>query len=204
MDVRPESIAAHYRAISDTELQKLAQGYAGLSDEAQTALRMEFAMRGLETPDEEPNQEAVQLVTVKRFRDLSEAIIARSMLESAGIVVYLYDENLVRLDWQLSNFIGGIRLQVSSSDREAAIELLDQPVPEAIEYGNDESFDQPHCPVCNSQQITFEGASRAAPILSLYLASIPLPAGASTWRCENCGSRWEDDATDEGARQDSA
>ncbi len=201
----PESIAASYRSMGDTELLQVARSYDGLTDEAQSALRTEFAVRGLETPDavDEPAAEYVRLVTVKRFRDLSEAIIARSMLESAGIVVYLFDENLVRLDWQLSNFIGGIRLQVAGADREAAIELLEQPVPEAIEYGDDETFDQPHCPVCNSQQITFEGASRTAPLVSLYLAALPLPEGASSWRCENCGSRWEDDSAD-AARAESA
>ena len=188
--------------MGDKELQQVARSYQDLSSEAQTLLRTEFAVRGLETPNaEESEEESVRLVTVKRFRDLSEAIIARSMLQSGGIVVYLYDENLVRLDWQLSNFIGGIRLQVSAIDREEAIELLEQPVPEAIEYGADETFDQPHCPVCNSQQITFEGASRAAPLVSLYLAAIPLPKGAATWRCQKCGSRWEDDSTDAAGRE---
>jgi hypothetical protein len=50
------------------------------------------------------------LTTIRRCRDLSEAIVARSLLESSGIDVNLCDENLVRLDWQVSNFIGGIRL----------------------------------------------------------------------------------------------
>jgi len=60
--------------------------------------------------------------------------VARSLLESAGMRVELRDENLVRLDWQVSNFIGGIRLQVQESDAATATELLDQPVPETIEF----------------------------------------------------------------------
>jgi hypothetical protein len=71
-----------------------------------------------------------QLVTLRRYRDLSEAIVARSMLEAAGIAAWLRDENLVRLEWQISNFIGGIRLQVDLSEAEAAEELLSQPIPE--------------------------------------------------------------------------
>lgn len=59
------------------------------------------------------NQQMAHLTTIRRFRDLSEAIVARSLLESGGIEAYLCDENLVRLDWQISNFIGGIRLQVA-------------------------------------------------------------------------------------------
>ncbi len=180
--------------MSEGELLAVARDYDSLSEVGQSALRNEFALRGMETPDApETEIDPARLVTVRRFRDLSEAIVARSMLESAGIVVYLYDENLVRLDWQLSNFIGGIRLQVEAAEREAALELLEQPVPAVLEYGADELYDQPHCPVCGSQEITFEGASRAAPLVSLYLAAVPLPEGKVTWRCESCGSRWEDE-----------
>jgi hypothetical protein len=38
------------------------------------------------------------------------------MLECAGIYVFLRDENLIRLDWQVSNLIGGIRLEVEAKD----------------------------------------------------------------------------------------
>jgi hypothetical protein len=54
------------------------------------------------------------LVTIRHYRDLSEAIVARSLLESCGIDAYLGDENLVRLAWQLSNLVGGIGLQVGA------------------------------------------------------------------------------------------
>jgi hypothetical protein len=50
------------------------------------------------------------LVTLRRYRDLSEAIVARAVVESAGIYCFLKDENFVRLDWQMSNLLGGIRL----------------------------------------------------------------------------------------------
>ena len=197
MNGEAEDLASRYRALTQAELLQVAGDYDGLTDAAQYALRAEFSIRGLAAPlaEEAPDVPA-RLVTVRRFRDLSEAIVARSMLESAGIAVCLYDENLVRLDWQFSNFIGGIRVQVEAADAEVATELLDQPVPEAIQYGDNESFEQPHCPVCNSQQITFEGPSRAAPLASLYLASLPLPTGPSTWRCGDCGSRWVDNAAE--------
>src|SRR6202008_3613019 len=117
------------------ELMALAQGYDSLTDDAQTALRAEFSKRSIEPPLVEPEAlpEKRNLVTIRRYRDLSEAIVARSFLESAGIPVYLRDENLVRLDWQVSNFIGGIRLQVEADDEQAAVELLNQPVSPTIE-----------------------------------------------------------------------
>jgi hypothetical protein len=63
-------------------------------------------------------------VTVERFRDLSAAIVARSALEASEIPCFLRDENTVRMDWQISNFIGGMRLQVREQDVEAAMEAL--------------------------------------------------------------------------------
>jgi predicted RNA-binding Zn-ribbon protein involved in translation (DUF1610 family) len=136
--------------------------------------------------------ETRNLVTIRRYRDLSEAIVARSFLESAGIPVYLRDENLVRLDWQVSNFIGGIRLQVEADDEPAAVELLNQPVSPTIELSEGEEFTQPRCPACGSADITFEGASRAAALASLYVLSLPLPPGRETWLCSACGNRWEE------------
>ena len=110
-----------YREMAEAELLEAARSYADLNDGAQAAMRAEFARRGIEAPlvEDGDEMEARRLVTVARYRDLSEAIVARTMLESAGIGVYLRDENLVRLDWQISNFIGGLRLQVDENGRGA-------------------------------------------------------------------------------------
>jgi hypothetical protein len=196
METKPIDIAANYSTMGEIELMQLAQGYDSLTGVAQTALRAEFARRQLEPPlvDEQDSELPIErkLVTIRRYRDLSEAIVARSMLESNGIVVYLKDENLVRLDWQVSNFIGGIRLQVEADDGATAAELLNQPVPPTIEVDADNEFIQPHCPRCGSTEITFEGASRTAALPSLWLFALPLPTGAETWLCSSCGVRWED------------
>ena len=139
------------------------------------------------------------LITIRRYRDLSEAIVARSFLEASGFAVQLCDENLVRLDWQISNFIGGIRLQVDLADEAEAAVLLDAPVPAAINYGagTEQSFLQPQCPRCDSINISFEGSSRRAALTSLYLFSLPLPLGRATWRCGDCGCQWTGDEKEE-------
>ena len=194
METDDQDFAARYAEFSEPELLKFARGYDSLTDRAQAALRSEFARRGLEAPlvEEEEFPAQRNLVTIRRYRDLSEAIVARSMLESAGIGVYLRDENLVRLDWQVSNFIGGIRLQVDAADEQNALELLSQPVQDPIPYSAADEFPQPHCPACGSTEITFEGASRGAALASLYVLSLPLPFGRETWLCGKCGARWED------------
>lgn len=135
----------------------------------------------------------MDLITIRRYRDLSEAIVARSLLESCGIDAYLGDENLVRLVWHMSNLVGGIGLQVADEDEAEAIEVLDSPIPESFNYG-DESlpYAQPHCPRCGSIDITFQGAARTAALMSLYALSLPFPPGHETWICDNCASRWEE------------
>ncbi|WP_353068149.1 DUF2007 domain-containing protein [Tunturibacter empetritectus] len=144
-----------------------------LLPEARIALAAEFASRRMEftepstIPDEAP-PEFRELVTVRRYRDLSEAIVARAVLESAGIFCFLKDENLVRLDWQVSNFIGGIRLQVASTDVDAAEEILSQPVPTEFAVPDQPGFSQPRCPRCTSIDITWERQGRKAALASLY------------------------------------
>jgi hypothetical protein len=109
--------------MSEVELLELAQDYDALTDSAKTALRAEFARRNLEPPLVEDRIEsgepaARSLMTVRRYRDLSEALVARSLLESAGISAWIRDENVARMEWQYSNLLGGIRLQVEASDAE--------------------------------------------------------------------------------------
>ncbi len=185
-------LANEYAGMSEKELLGVARGYEGLTDAAQRALRAEFARRGLEAPLAEEEPSARRLVTVARYRDLSEAIVARSLLESAGIAAELRDENLIRLDWQISNFIGGLRLQVEDKDEATARAILAQPIPEEFHFGAFAEYEQPHCPRCGSIDISYEGASRGAALASLYILALPMARGRETWLCSSCGVRWED------------
>lgn len=199
MNPSPEYLEKKYAEMSDLELHELAVSYDSLTEPAQITLRRELARRNLDLPESESHTAPATsrtLVTVRRYRDLSEAIVVRSFLESAGIPVYLRDENLVRLDWQISNFIGGIRLQVEAADEQAALEVLAQPIPETIEFGGVAEFDQPHCPNCDSTDITFLGASRGAALASVSILAIPFPQGAKTWQCNQCEKHWSDEEGD--------
>lgn len=183
--------------MSESELLKLSASYDSLVLPAQDALRAEFARRGMEAPlveDEDRAEVASQrLVTLRRFRDLSEAIVARAVLESAGMFCFLRDENVVRLDWAYSNAVGGISLEVRPEDVDEAQNLLNQPIPPAIQYEQESEFLQPHCPTCGSIEITFEGSDRSAALVSTTFLGLPLPFGSESWRCSACGCRWADD-----------
>jgi hypothetical protein len=141
MDMPNENeLTQTYRSASNQELLELAVTYDSLTDEAQRALRAEFEHRGLEppeVPDSSPDLEFQRLITVQQFRDLTDAQLAKGVLDSAGIPSYLRDENLVRMDWFYSNSIGGIRLQVREEDRASAEALLSQTFPEMIQADRD-------------------------------------------------------------------
>lgn len=69
---------------------------------------------------------AQKLVTIARFQDPVEAALARNRLEAAGIKAALSDENLVAMDWLLTNAIGGIKLMVLDSDSDRAVDVLEE------------------------------------------------------------------------------
>ena len=197
MNPNADDIAESYAGMSEPRLMEIARAYDSLTETAQSLLRAEFSRRRLPTPmidDAESSSESGRkLVTIRRYRDLSEAIVARSLLESAGIPVYLRDENMVRMEWQISNFIGGMRLQVDEVNESSATELLNQPIPDNVRFDENAEFAQPVCPRCGSKDITFQGASRGAALASLYLLSLPLPFGEKTWFCNACEARWVED-----------
>jgi hypothetical protein len=126
---------------------------------------------------------------VRRFRDLPEAILAKGSLESSGVECMLEDENMVRLDWFISNAIGGVRLVVKPEDLEIANEILDQPIPEDFDYSDSENFEQPRCPKCGSLDITFETLNKPVAYGSAWLG-IPIPLKSEKWICNACGARW--------------
>jgi hypothetical protein len=69
------------------------------------------------------DQEARVLVTIRRFGNMSEALLAQGCLDSAGIKGFLADENVSRLEWPITR---GMRLQVNAEDAETATALLEQ------------------------------------------------------------------------------
>ena len=75
-------------------------------------------------PEGYDHAEFRNLVTIRKFRDLPEALLAKGGLESAGIESYLADDNMVRIF--VSTFTGGVRLQVQAEEADAAAQILDE------------------------------------------------------------------------------
>jgi Putative prokaryotic signal transducing protein len=195
-------LAANYASMTDGELQRLARNAESLTELAWDALEDELDRRHLELPEDaapEPRQEMemCELVTIRQFRDLPEALLAKGSLESAGIECFLADENLVRLDWFISNFIGGIKLNVRPADVENAQQLLDEPILEGLYVQGVGLYEQPRCPNCQSLDVNFQELDRPIAYMSAFLR-VPMPVQRPAWRCHGCGAEWEDDGSDQG------
>jgi hypothetical protein len=63
-----------------------------------------------------------ELVTIRQFGSLADALMAKGCLDSAGIECFLADSNMA---WMDSPLVRGMRLQVSTSDAETAREVLE-------------------------------------------------------------------------------
>lgn len=199
-------LAANYARMTDGELRKLASNAESLTELAWDVLEDEMDLRHLESdgdsagdesegPESDPPQrmEMRELTTIRQFRDLPEALLAKGSLESAGIECFLADENLVRLDWFISNFIGGIKLNVHPSDEFDARKLLDEPILEGLYVQGVGLYEQPRCPKCGSLDVNFQELDRPIAYVSAFL-HVPIPVQRPAWRCHACNAEWEDDA----------
>src|SRR6266849_6491351 len=150
-------VAGVYSAMSDEELGQIADSGDELSAIAQETFHAEVARRGLKITIAPPSGEDVfefnETVTLRQFRDLPDALLAKGSLESAGIQAYLVDDNMIRMDWFISNLLGGIKLKVHPEDAAVANEILNQPIPETLDIEGVGNFEQPKCPHCQSLDI---------------------------------------------------
>ena len=132
-----ENFAAHYSRLSDGELIKLALESSELSDTAWDALEDELDRRHLEVPDAELASQVTlperrNLVVLRAFRDVPEALLAKGSLLASGIECFLADENMVRMDWFISNLLGGVKLMVQPADFSRASRILNEPISDKV------------------------------------------------------------------------
>ena len=102
---------------------------------------------------------------VARYFERTEAVVARSALEAAGIPAHLADENITRLAWFYSLAIGGNRLFVPEERLQEARALLatnsrlEKPrthattAPETVKIYGD-------CQVCGSDEVGYTQRDR--------------------------------------------
>jgi Putative prokaryotic signal transducing protein len=133
-------------------------------------------------------------VMIRHYRDLPEASVAKSVLDSAGIDCILADDNLVRLDWFYSNLVGGIKLLVPESEAEAAARLLEEVGPETFEVDGVGEYQQPQCPRCKSMDVSLDGLDKSWTFAAMYITNLPIPVTTKGWKCHSCGNQWNEES----------
>jgi hypothetical protein len=189
-------LARFYAEMTDGELEALAAVASSLTEPARAALRAELSRRHLdvELSDAASPRSEVEirpLVTIRRFRDLPEALVAKGILESAGIESSFQDDTMVRMDWFWSNLLGGVKLRVAPEDALVASELLEGRIPERIEVPGVGEQAQPRCPDCGSLDVSFEDLNKAVAAVSTAIG-VPIALHPRRWKCHGCGHTWRE------------
>ena len=175
-----------YEGLADDALLGIARDWDSLTDIARDAIEDELERRGLDAEldellehvegESENVPEHRPLVTVRKFGDLHEALLAKGMFDAAGIQCFLVDENMVRLDWLISNILGGVKLAVRPEDLAAATELLTEPTPTGFRVEGVGLYEQPACPCCGLHNVRMLGHSSDE---------------SASWKCSACGQEWQ-------------
>jgi hypothetical protein len=132
-----QRLAELYSSMSDDELLKVYRDIHELTEPAREAIAAEMRSRNLQPPPTPRviSPENYEYVMIRQFCDLTEALTAKSSLESAGIHCHLSDENMVRLDWFISNLLGGVKLFVPFEEMDAAEAVLRGEPPVGVPEG---------------------------------------------------------------------
>jgi hypothetical protein len=195
-----QRLTERYFAMEDGELNKIAADWDSLSDAARDVLQAEMSRRGLQMPVQltqmaqvaKRQSELPMPEILRRYRDLTDALVAKSILDSAGIESFLADDNLVRMDWLYSNLIGGVKLLVRPQDTAAANELLDETVPPQFDVEGVGEYQQAKCPKCGSMDVSDHVQGRYVKAAG-FIAGLPLSSTRPGWTCQACGNHWDDE-----------
>lgn len=117
-----------------------------------------------------------EFFTIGAFEYVADVQIIKAKLESEGIPVFLRDENTLNTDPLISSAIGGVKLQVYSTDKDRAIAIYD----EIRAYAVDDFGNPVVCPNCKAEKSEVY-YSRKGLLYKLFPFMEP-----KKYRCLNC------------------
>ncbi|HMR20454.1 MAG TPA: DUF2007 domain-containing protein [Sphingobacterium sp.] len=131
----------------------------------------------------------MKLITVKTFDNAIDAHLLKTKLESEGIPVYIFDENINTLNPLYNMATGGIKLKISEADVDQAVEII-QDI-ENAKYLNDDE-EAILCPSCGSDDLDNNFRSMKGPkgflsaIVSFLFMTFPVYFKV-VYKCKSCG-----------------
>jgi hypothetical protein len=123
-----------------------------------------------------------------------EAHLARTRLESEGIQCVVRDEYLVRVNWLLSNAIGGVKLMVPEWEADRARDIL-RPRPRLVVVADETDVageDELICPRCRSYDVYFHRFNQRIAGLAWLMFGFIVPWLSRKWVCKQCGYEWKE------------
>ena len=126
---------------------------------------------------------------LRAFLTLFEANVAWSAIDAADITATLADDNMIRLNFWLSNALGGVKLIGPAPLAEEAMTVLDtraQPV-----EGEDDEFprlpDDEKCKSCGGDDFEFR-QKVLVPIVTFLVLGFPVGPVKRVGKCRRCGA----------------
>ena len=139
-------------------------------------------------PPFESSPQVPRLVTVSIHSDPIEAHILRCRLEAEEIPSFIVNEHHIRMNWLMSNALGGVLVQVPKQFTSQALSVIKD-----IEAGTyeirDEEPEAQTCPKCGSHEALPDKVSWRIAFLAFFLLNVPVPYSAHVKKCLNCGYR---------------
>lgn len=117
-----------------------------------------------------------EFYTLGTFEFPADVQIIKGKLESEGIPVFLRDEVTLNSDPLISSAIGGVKLQVYSTDRQRATEIFD----EVRNYATDENGNLIVCPNCKATKSEIYYSRKG-----IFFKLFPF-FESKKYRCTNC------------------
>lgn len=136
-----------------------------------------------------------RLVTLWAYRDLPEALLAQAKLESAGIDSALFNAEMVRIGWPISDLLGGVQLKVKDSERDEALAVLQEATPDrdsADEVANEQLQRRASIVVATSNPGKLKEFRDIAQLYEVHVNVLPAASQVAT--PQESGSTYEENA----------
>jgi hypothetical protein len=127
-----------------------------------------------------------QLVTIGAYSTPYEANLVRSELEAFEVDAVLADDNMVGVNWLLSNMLGGVKVRVPESQIDEARRVLGLENSEAPESAESAGI----CPVCGSAK-SHAFVDKRGSFLTWLVIGVPVLPVLSRRVCGDCGAKFK-------------